>query len=194
MDDAEEPVSNGTDDSADSGDSIDSSDGTDSSDRIVTPEDREWTTTEQSDRKYRRAQLGRAAGSEKLGCSLYEIPPGKKAWPYHFHTGNEEAMYVLAGEATLRTPEGEQTASAGSYAAFPTGGDGAHEVRNDGDDTLRYLAFSTMRDPDVLGYPDSEKVGVLAGSAPGGESSERVFSEFFFERDAVDYWDGEAEE
>ena len=167
---------------------------TDPDDRIVVPEDHEWTTTERGDREYRRVQLGRAAGSEKLGCSLYEVPPGKKAWPYHFHTGNEEALYVLAGEATLRTPEGEYTVSPGSYAAFPTGEDGAHEVRNDGDEPLRYLAISTMRDPDVMGYPDSGKVGVFAGSPPGGESDERIFSEFFYEADAVGYWEGEVEE
>ena len=169
-------------------------DGRDAHGRIVTPEDREWTTIERGDREYRRVKLGQAAGDEKLGCSLYEIPPGKKAWPYHFHTGNEEAMYVLAGEATLRTPEGERTVPPGSYAAFPTGEDGAHEVRNDGDEPLRYLAVSTMRDPDVMGYPDSGKVGVVAGSPPGGESSERVFSEFFYEADAVGYWEGEVEE
>lgn len=183
MDDAEEPASEDTDTHSQDADS-----------RIVTPEDREWTITERGDREYRRVQLGHAAGSEKLGCSLYEVPPGKKAWPYHFHTGNEEAMYVLAGEATIRTPEGGQTAPAGSYAAFPTGEDGTHEVRNEGDEPLRYLAVSTMRDPDVMGYPDSEKVGVFAGSPPGGESDERILSEFFYEADAVDYWEGEIEE
>lgn len=166
----------------------------DADSRIVAPDDREWTTTERGNREYRRAQLGRAAGSEKLGCSLYEVPPGKKAWPYHFHTGNEEAMFVLSGEATVRAPEGERTVSPGSYTAFPTGEEGAHEVRNDGDEPLRYLSVSTMLDPDVLGYPDSGKVGVMAGSPPGGESSERVFSAFLYEDDAVDYWDGEVEE
>ena len=188
MDDADERASDGVD--ADSQDAH----GQDADSHVVTPAEREWTTTERGDREYRRVQLGRAAGSEKLGCSLYEVPPGKKAWPYHFHTGNEEAMYVLAGEATLRMPEGERTVPAGGYAAFPTGEDGTHEVRNDGDEPLRYLAVSTMREPDVMGYPDSEKVGVFAGSPPGGESGERVFSDFFYEADAVDYWEGEVEE
>jgi uncharacterized cupin superfamily protein len=159
--------------------------------RIVAPEDHEWTTTERGDREYRRAQLGQAAGSEKLGCSLYEVPPGKKAWPYHFHTGNEEAMYVLSGEATVRTAEGERTVPPGSYAAFPAGEAGAHEVRNDGDEPLRYLAVSTMRDPDVTAYPDSGKIGVFAGSPPGGRSDERVRSGYFYEDHGVDYWEGE---
>lgn len=52
--------------------------------------------------KLRRKQLGNAAGGEQLGCSLYEMPPGQESWPYHYHTANEEAMYVLAGRGTLR--------------------------------------------------------------------------------------------
>jgi uncharacterized cupin superfamily protein len=200
MDDAEDSANRQTSDGDSPTDDArrptDSDDGLteDADSRIVSVETCEWTTTERGDREYRRAQLGHAAGSEELGCSLYEVPPGKGTWPYHFHTANEEAMYVLSGEATIRTPEGETTVSAGSYAAFPTGEDGAHEIRNDGDDPLRYLVVSTMRDPDVMGYPDSGKVGVFAGAPPGGDGDERTFSEFFPEDAAVDYWEGEVDE
>ncbi|WP_132058180.1 cupin domain-containing protein [Halorussus amylolyticus] len=159
--------------------------------RVVSEDDFEWTTTERGDTEFRRKQLGRAAGSEELGCSLYELPPGKAAWPYHFHTGNEEAVYVLSGSGTVRTPDGETTLSPGTYVALPAGEDGAHRIRNDGDDPLRYLAVSTMNDPDVMGYPDSGKVGVHAGAPPGGPTEERVFSAYFREADAVDYWEGE---
>ena len=160
-------------------------------DRIVTAEDRSWETVSRAGREFRRAKLGDAAGSRRLGCSLHEVPPGERTWPYHFHTANEEALFVLSGEATLRTPEGETTVSAGDYAAFPTGENGAHAVGNDGKDTLRYLVVSTMRDPDVLGYPDSGKVGVYAGSPPGGDEDERLFPGFYREADAVDFWEGE---
>ena len=162
--------------------------------RIVTPDDCEWTTTERGDHEFHRTKLGRAAGSERLGCSLYEIPPGKQGWPYHFHTANEEAVYVLSGEGVLRTPDGETRISAGTYAAFPTGEEGAHQLRNDGDEPLRLLAVSEMTDPDVLGYPDSGKVGVYAGSPPGGDEDDRVFSHFFPEDAAVDFWEGEVGE
>src|SRR3712207_7562539 len=47
---------------------------------------------------YRRKSLGSAAGGDKLGCSLYEVPPGRRAWPYHYHLANEEAIYVLRSE------------------------------------------------------------------------------------------------
>jgi uncharacterized cupin superfamily protein len=51
---------------------------------------------------YRRKSLSSATGGEKLGCSLYEAPPGRRAWPYHYHLANEEAIYVLHGSGTLR--------------------------------------------------------------------------------------------
>lgn len=159
--------------------------------RVASGDDCEWTTTERGDHEFHRAQLGAQAGGEQLGCSLYEIPPGKEAWPYHFHTGNEEAIYVLAGEGVLRTPDGETTVEPGDYAAFVAGEDGAHAIRNDGEETLRYLAISTMNDPDVSKYPDSGKIGVFAGAPPGGDSSERVASGYFEEDETVDYWKGE---
>ena len=115
------------------------------------------------------------------------MPPGEEIWPYHFHTANEEAAFVLSGEAALRTADGETTLSAGDYDAFPAGEDGGQALRNDGNDPLRYLVVSTTHDPDVVGYPDWEKVGVYAGSPPGGDEDERLFSEFFREADAVGF-------
>ena len=74
--------------------------------------------------------------------------------------------------------------------ALPAGPESGHRVVNDGDEPLRYLALSTMRDPDVTVYPDSEKVGVFAGSPPGG-TDERTVHGYYPTDAAVDYWDGE---
>jgi len=46
--------------------------------------------------------LGMAAGSQKLGCTLYQVPPGKAAFPAHVHHANEEAIYILTGTGTMR--------------------------------------------------------------------------------------------
>jgi uncharacterized cupin superfamily protein len=152
----------------------------------------EAETVEHGDEvQFRRRKLGDAAGGERLGASLYELPAGKKAWPYHWHTANEEALYVLAGEGSLRYDDEMLRLEPGDYVAFPTGREHAHRVVNDSDETLRYLVVSEMREPDVLGYPDSEKVGVYAGTPPGGDESERVLSGFFREADTVDFWEGE---
>lgn len=153
--------------------------------------DLDWQETDRGETRFRRKRLAAAAGGSDLGCSLYELPPGGRSWPYHYHVGNAEALYVLAGEGRLRTPDSEESLTAGDYVALPTGEAGAHRVRNDGDGPLRYLALSTMRDPDVTVYPDSEKVGVFGGAPPGGDG-ERTVAGYFRRGDAVDYWDGEA--
>ena len=56
---------------------------------------------------------------------------------------------------------------------------------------LRYLAISTMREPDVMEYPDSGKITVFAGAAPGGDKAARRIAASFLQEDAVDYWEGE---
>lgn len=137
---------------------------------------------------FRRKQLGAAAGGEELGCSLYELPAEERAWPYHYHTRNEEALYVLDGAGTLRLADENHSLSPGTYVAFPTGEESAHRVVNDSSEPLRYLVVSTMDDPDVVGYPDADALGVYAGSPPGGDEDERLLSGFFRKEDRRDFW------
>lgn len=129
---------------------------------------------------HRRKRLAEAAGGLKVGCSLYEVEPGRAAFPRHYHLANEEAIYVLEGSGTLRLGrEGEEVAlSRGDYAALPTGADGAHQLVNTSDSVLRYLCLSTAVEPDVLVYPDSGKVGIYAGATAGDPKEEEVFAEF----------------
>ena len=159
---------------------------------VVNEADLSWTEQDHGEAfAVRRKQLGAAAGGSKLGCSLLEIPPGKKGWPLHYHLANEEALYVLAGSGTLRLGHGEVRVGPGDYVALPVGPDHAHQLINDGAETLRYLAFSTMIEPDVMGYPDSGKIGVLAGAAPGGPRERRTLAGYWRD-ERVDYWDGES--
>ena len=140
---------------------------------------------------YRRKSLSSATGSEKLGCSLYEVPPWRKAWPYHYHLANEEAIYVLRGLGTIWLGKREVAVSRGGYAALPAGEPGAHQIINTSDETLRYLCFSTMVEPDVMIYPDSDKVGLFAGSAPGGPKEKSTLSKFLRGNAEIGYYEGE---
>ncbi|WP_373047231.1 cupin domain-containing protein [Vulgatibacter sp.] len=158
---------------------------------VVNEREIPWAEQQHGERfEVRRKQLGAAAGGEKLGCSLFEMPPGKKGWPFHYHLANEEALYVLAGSGTLRLGEREVPVGAGDYVALPVGAGHAHQLINTGAETLRYLAFSTMIQPDVMVYPDSDKIGVFAGAAPGGPKEARTFGAFL-RNEPVDYWDDE---
>jgi len=156
----------------------------------VNQESVEWIEREDEEYAVRRQRLAAAAGGEELGCSRYELPPGNRAWPYHYHTGNEEAIYVLSGTGQLRLDGERHDLRAGDYVALPAGEESAHQVINPGEDPIEYLVFSTMNEPEVLGYPDSEKVGVMAGGAPGGDG-ERYIEGYFPEESSVDYWEGE---
>jgi uncharacterized cupin superfamily protein len=159
----------------------------------INESDLAWSTLSGGDTGLRRKQLAAATDGDAIGASLYELPAGDRSWPYHYHTANEEALYVLEGSGTLRLDGDSVTLSAGDYVALPADERGAHRVVNDGDDVLRYLVVSTMVEPDVTVYPDSAKVGVFVGAPPGGEGDRPVHG-YFRQADAVDYWSEEDSE
>ena len=105
--------------------------------------------------RWRRALLGRQAGSDQLGASLFELPPGAASFPLHAHYANEELLLVLEGEPTLRNLEGERRLERGEVVACPAGREGAHELRNESEAPVRVLIVSTMRAPDINEFPDS---------------------------------------
>jgi uncharacterized cupin superfamily protein len=154
----------------------------------VNESDFDWDEYDHGDTTFRRKELGDAADGEQLGCSLYELPPGKRSWPYHYHTANEEAIYVLSGEGLLRAEDGEHDLTAGDYVTFPADESGGHQVVNDSDSALRYLAVSTMNDPDVTVYPEMEKLGVYVGAPPGGRGERSLHGYYPIDAD-VEYWD-----
>lgn len=157
----------------------------------VNESDFDWTDYDEADASFRRKHLSAAAhdgdGDPDLGCSLYELPPGGRSWPFHYHEGNAEALYVLAGDGLLRVGDDATDLTPGDYVPLPPG-DPGHRVVNDSENVLRYLAVSTMRDPDVVVYPEMDTVGVYAGSPPGGRSDRDVHG-YWRRADAVDYWD-----
>lgn len=109
---------------------------------------------------WRRARLGRAAGAQRLGASLFRVPPGSATFPLHAHLHNEELLVVVSGAPTLRTLDGERTLAAGDVVAFPAGRAGAHELRNDSADDLSILIVSTMLAPEINLFPDTGELWV----------------------------------
>jgi len=117
--------------------------------------------------------VGSDIGAERIGAGVYEAEAGFPIWPYHYHHGVEEWLYVLAGAPVLREPAGERALATGDLVCFPSGHVGAHTVKGPG----RFVIFSAGGRPWMSVYPDSDKA-----SGPEG---------IFLRSSAVDYWHGE---
>lgn len=133
-----------------------------------------------------RARLSRQAGSERLGMSLWEVPAGEAAYPFHHHLTEEELVLVTVGSPSLRTPEGWRELHEGDVVAFRRGERGGHQMVNRSEQTVRFLSFSTSGEPDIVIYPDSGKLGAYERLPDGGG-----LRTLFRMGDAVEYYDGE---
>lgn len=102
--------------------------------------------------------LGDALGLRTIGINHTVLPPGKESSMRHWHTHEEEFIYVLSGEVVLRTDAGEQLLTAGSCAGFPvpadkSRGDG-HQLVNRSDRPAVYLEVSNRDARDQACYSD----------------------------------------
>ena len=128
-------------------------------------------------------RFGPDLGAKETGTSVYELPPGQAVCPYHYEWGEEEWLMTLQGTATVRTPDGTTPLAPLQVMFFPRGPDGAHQIRNDSDETVRVMMWGQVVYPSVSVYPDSDKIGAWT---PG-----RVDNILVRRSDGVDYYDGE---
>ena len=109
------------------------------------------------------APMGEAIGAKNLGVMYMQVEPGKRAFPFHNHHGNEEMFVVIEGVGTYRFGDQDYPIRAGDVCAAPSGGvETAHQIVNTGNATLKYLSISTKNDPDICEYPDSGKYAAFA--------------------------------
>jgi len=137
------------------------------------------------------APVGLELDSRKLGFNVTTIPPGKRAFPYHAHRGNEEMFFILEGTGSVRIDGSVHKIRKGGFISLPPGRGSAHQLINDSAAPLRYLAVSTMELPEVVEYPDSGKLAVTAGTHGGRPPSLDSIRHITRVKDGVDYWDGE---
>jgi uncharacterized cupin superfamily protein len=98
--------------------------------------------------------LGDALGLTKFGVNLTTLLPGKESSMRHYHTREDELVFVLEGEVVLRTDEGEQILTAGMCAGFPAGVRNGHQLVNRSDRPARYLEIGNRDPEDSAEYPD----------------------------------------
>src|SRR5690242_574710 len=99
-------------------------------------------------------RLGDHAGLGNFGVNLTRIVPGGQSSSRHWHSRQDEFVYVLSGEVVLETDSGEEILRAGMCAGFPAGtGDGHRFVNRSSTDAL-LLVIGDRTSADEVGYPD----------------------------------------
>jgi uncharacterized cupin superfamily protein len=101
-----------------------------------------------------RQALGDAGGLNDFGVNLMKLPPGNWSSQRHWHSAEDEFVWVLSGEVTLVTDEGEQVLRAGDCAAFPKNEANGHHLVNRSSETAMVLEIGTRSPDDVAEYSD----------------------------------------
>jgi len=110
-------------------------------------------------RERRRWKLGDAAGLTQFGVNLMRLPPGQWTSQRHWHTAEDEFVWVVEGEVVLVTDEGEQVLRAGDCAGFPAGVPNGHHIQNRSDrDAVLLEAGSRRPEDDHCDYPDLDMI------------------------------------
>ncbi|MGH8162737.1 MAG: cupin domain-containing protein [Rhodanobacteraceae bacterium] len=101
-----------------------------------------------------RRALGDAGGLSNFGVNLLELPPGTWSSQRHWHSAEDEFVYVLSGEVDLIDDDGEQTLRAGDCAAFPKAKANGHHLINRSNAMAVCLEVGTRSSDDVCTYSD----------------------------------------
>ena len=101
-----------------------------------------------------RRQLGDAAGLTDFGVNLLRLPPGTWSSQRHWHTAEDEFVYVLEGELTLVTDAGEEILRAGDCAGFKAGVRDGHHLQNRTDKDAVAIEIGSRKAEDEGEYSD----------------------------------------
>ncbi len=105
-----------------------------------------------------RKALGDAAGLTQFGVNLLRLPPGTWSSQRHWHTNEDELIYVFSGEVVLVTNAGEETLRAGDAAGFKAGDADGHHLQNRSASDAMILEIGTRMDEATAYYPDIDLV------------------------------------
>jgi len=112
--------------------------------------------------------LGDPFGLTKIGINYTTLAPGKESSMRHWHTREDEFVYILEGEVVLRNDQGETTLRAGMCAGFPAGEPNGHQLINRSAAPARYLEVSNRDSADGAEYTDAD-VDMAYHNTPDGK-------------------------
>ncbi len=100
--------------------------------------------------------------TDKLTANFVEVEPGNYAYGYHYHEENEEAFYIIKGEAEVKTEDGLLRLKEGDIVCFPANIKGSHIISNPSKtEKLVYLDLGTKNLPDVVHFTGTNAGMVL---------------------------------
>ncbi len=107
-----------------------------------------------------KRRLGDALGLKRFGVNLTTIKPGARSALRHWHSREDEFIYLLSGELVLVTDAGEQVLTAGMCAGFPAAKADSHHLVNRSSRDAAYLEVGDRDPADEVTYPDDDLVAV----------------------------------
>lgn len=105
-----------------------------------------------------KKRLGDAAGLNNFGVNLVRLAPGSCSALRHWHTCQDELIYVLEGDVSLVTNSGEQVLKPGMVAGFPAGDADGHHLVNRTNSDVVYLEIGDRTPGDSVNYPDYDLI------------------------------------
>ncbi|MGH8714474.1 MAG: cupin domain-containing protein [Casimicrobiaceae bacterium] len=115
-----------------------------------------------------KRRLGDACGLTKFGVNLVTLAAGGQSALRHWHTLEDEFIYVLEGEVVLTTDSGEQRLGPGMCAGYPAGRRDAHQLANRGSVAATYLEVGSRIEGDIAFYPDDDLMWCDSGEGEYG--------------------------
>ncbi|MCG6135850.1 MAG: cupin domain-containing protein [Nostoc sp. LLA-1] len=129
---------------------------------IINPENVPSRTTSTYPDKFKpmvfgrvKQALGNTAGLKNFGVNLVTLSPGSSSALRHWHTQQDEFIYIIEGEATLVTDTGAQILIPGMMAGFPAGEEDGHQLVNRSHEVVIYLEIGDRTADDQVYYPDN---------------------------------------
>ncbi len=110
-----------------------------------------------------RTKLGDAAGLTQFGVNLLQLPPGAWSSQRHWHSHEDEFVYVLSGEVVLVSDDGEETLRAGDAAGFKAGQQNGHTLQNHSENDVLVLEIGSRHGDDAVHYPDIDMIAPAGG-------------------------------
>jgi uncharacterized cupin superfamily protein len=111
-----------------------------------------------------RKPLGDAAGLTQFGVNLLRLAPGVWSAQRHWHTSEDEFIFVVSGEVVLVTDDGEEVLHAGDAAGFKAGEPNGHCLQNrSGADAVVLEVGSRLPEEDACDYPDLDMLAPAGG-------------------------------